>query len=232
MTFDSSYPRGCLSSFSTAFAAYAPLSLTDAIGDPVYQSINTDSKSDGFFVLSTDTSITTLASGLAVAGNVVVGWQIDDFKSFPSEYATSLAKRINITLPVSTATSNRLRPGVIAGISVGVGLGVVIIGLVVTLLYLRKRRKATSTMTENSGPHEMEDQDETFRQHRFFFGGRWRTEVEPINSHRELDSKTIVAVPGPPSELYGSQVNVSELPATSHPTDVKHGQTGDTPRPL
>ncbi|KAF1842317.1 uncharacterized protein K460DRAFT_182256 [Cucurbitaria berberidis CBS 394.84] len=237
MTFDPGYPRGCLSHFSTAFRAYAPITTTPAYSGatvtPVYEYTSWSPPSGGSQVPSIISSITTLTAGLAIADPVVVAWQIDDFRLFPSDYATSLAKRINITLPTSTSTtnlseptstpqSNSLSTGAKAGIGVGAVLGAAIIGVVMTILYLRKRRKAAATVQDPSVP-EMEDQDRNFREHKWFFGGRWRSEVETEAAQNALDSKAVHVVPGPPAEL-----EASEPPVHIDTGDVGESRTEGT----
>lgn len=164
-------------------------------------------------MLSTVSSITTLTAGLAIADPVVVAWQIDDLRLFPGEYATSLARRINVTLPASTSTLNFLQPtsqtppsglstGAKAGISVGSVVAAAIVGMALTTMYLRHRRKAAVlSVSHGNALPEMEDQDRNFKEHRWFFGGRWRSEVEAIATQNELDSKPVHVVPGPPAEL-------------------------------
>ncbi|KAF2027723.1 hypothetical protein EK21DRAFT_91236 [Setomelanomma holmii] len=212
MTIGPEYPSACFSRFSTPFSAYArvtpPPLYSGATPTPVYEYSQSGS------ITSAISSITVVPSGSAIADPIVVAWQLDDLKSFPADYATSLARRVNITLLAASASSSAsagpgptsapgpdgLSTGAKAGIGVGVALGAVIGGIAVVLLCMRRRRKAGTT---DESPHvvEMEDQDRHFKEHKWFFGGKWRSEVNSEPTQNELDSKAVHVVPGPPAEL-------------------------------
>tara|TARA_R110002003_G_scaffold140_19_gene12877 strand:+ start:15480 stop:15998 length:519 start_codon:yes stop_codon:yes gene_type:complete len=155
-------------------------------------------------------SITTISSGLAVADPIIVAWQQDDLTLFPPDYAKSLAQKLGITLsnsatstspgPTSSPSSGGLTTAAKAGIGVGVVFGAAILGVAIVLLYLRRWRKDGTTPKEPRVA-EMEDQDRHFGERKWFFGGRWRSEVNSVPTQSELDSKTVHVVPGPPAEL-------------------------------
>ena len=136
-------------------------------------------------------SITTIATGLAVADPVVVAWQIDDVGTFPSEYVKSLVARYSIPSPASTSTptinalepttaptSNGLSTGTRVGIGVGVALAAALAGGLLIFWCLRRRRKAGGTEGPDAVISEMEDQDHTHTERKWYFGGRWRSEVD------------------------------------------------------
>jgi len=160
---------------------------------------------------STTSSITTISAGVAVADPVTVAWQLEDLQSFPPDYASSLARKIGITLPASDNTlgnprqtsapaAGDLSTGAKAGIGIGAAIGAAVIGISAVLLCLRKRRKAGTT-TSGHNNSEMEDQDLSFKKTRWYFGGKWRSEVAAEPTQNELDSKAVHVVPGPPAEL-------------------------------
>jgi hypothetical protein len=159
-------------------------------------------------------SITTIATGLAVADPVIVAWQIDDVETFPSEYVKSLVARYSIPAPASTSTptNNALEPtaapasdglstGTQVGIGVGVALAAALAGGLLIFWCLRRRRKASATEEPDVVIPEMEDQDHTHTERKWYFGGRWRSEVDTQATQNELDSKAVHVVPGPPAEL-------------------------------
>jgi hypothetical protein len=212
MTFGPEYPTACISRFSTPLSAHAQITtpplFSGAQPTPVYEY---SSRSGS--LLSAISSIIIISAGLAVADPIIVAWQQDDLNSFPSDYASSLARKVGITLtpdPVSSSRSGPTSPtaaggistGAKAGIGVGVVLGAAIIGVTIVLLYMRRWRKAETT-AEGAGVAEMEDQDGHLGERKWFFGGRWRSEVNSVPVQNELDSKTVHVVPGPPAELDG-----------------------------
>ncbi|RYN17328.1 hypothetical protein AA0112_g12112 [Alternaria arborescens] len=214
MTFGPEHPDVCLSSFSTPIRAYAAI-ITESLSDgenitPVWE-YTSKYGSDGTTVIS---SITTIATGLAVADPVVVAWQIDDVGTFPSEYVKSLVARYSIPSPASTSTptinalqpttaptSNGLSTGTRVGIGVGVALAAALAGGLLIFWCLRRRRKAGGTEGPDAVISEMEDQDHTHTERKWYFGGRWRSEVDAQATQNELDSKAVHVVPGPPAEL-------------------------------
>lgn len=219
MTFGAEYPTACVSNFSTPLRAHARITtspyVSGATATPVYEYISWSYPTSGDPTSSVISSITTIMTGLAVADPVVVAWQLEDFRLFPSEYATSLAGKIGIDLPASKPTSdlppstiplesNGLSTGAKAGIGIGVALGVASIVTAIIVLYLRRRRKVAVNVHDANIP-EMEDQDEHLRQRKWFSGGRWRSEVQAEAAQQELDSKTVHVVPGPPAELEASE---------------------------
>lgn len=53
-------------------------------------------------------------------------------------------------------------------------------------------------------PAEMQDQDADLAERKRFIDGRWRSEVHAEHEIRELDSRGVRVVPGPPVELEGA----------------------------
>ena len=164
-------------------------------------------------------SITGLATGLAVADPVVVAWNLEEMELFPDAYRTSLAKRIGVASPASglsssnfpeatgngmntdpdKAASDGLSTGAKAGIGVGVSLGTVLL-IAALVLYLIQR--SAKTKERNTAMAELEDPQTTNSRKRWFLGGRWRNEagVDGSTKH-ELDSRAVNVVSGPPAEL-------------------------------
>jgi hypothetical protein len=214
MTFGPEYPYLCLSRFSTPVSAYAAI-ITEPTYDgedvtPVWEYTSYGSLS-GSTVIS---SIRTIATGLAIADPVIVAWQIDDVGTFPSEYVKSLVARYSIPAPASTSTptTNALEPtttpasdglstGTKVGIGVGVALAAALAGGLLIFWCLSRRRKASATEEPEVVVPEMEDQDNTHTERKWYFGGRWRSEVDTQTTQNELDSKAVHVVPGPPAEL-------------------------------
>lgn len=141
--------------------------------------------------------------------------------------ATSPVPGLSSNLPQETTTSDSggLGTGAKAGIGVGAAIVfILILGLVAaTLLLLRKRAQrrrahAGAELSANSTP-EMEagDRDRDRKTYlggqwrseaevkeeaqKSYLGGQWRSEAEVVGETRELDSKAIHVVPGPPAEL-------------------------------
>jgi hypothetical protein len=222
MTVGSEFPSACVSYIATPIRAFAGMTTeplySGLIPTPVFEYTPSSTPS------SPTSSIVMITSGLAVADPVIVAWQAEDLPSFPSEYQTSLAQKIGVSLPAGTPssqpTSNDLSTAAKAGIGVGAVLITAIIGIMLVILRIRKRRKHASTIQE-SGIAEMEDQDQNNTQRKWFFGGKWRNEAhaegvhefpaEPVQREldsrivqNELDSRHVHIVPGPPAELDGS----------------------------
>jgi hypothetical protein len=160
-------------------------------------------------------STTTIATGLAVADPVWIAWQIEDIGTFPSEYVKSLVERFGVASPSNTSTTisdapgpttilraNGLSTGAQVGVGVGATLVAVIAGSLIIFWCLKKRRRATaSANAPDTVIPEMEVQDYSHSQRKWFLGGRWRNEVDAQATQSELDSKTVHVVPGPPAEL-------------------------------
>ncbi|CAN9343025.1 unnamed protein product [Alternaria alternata] len=213
MTFGSEHADFCLSSFSTPISAHAAIITTPAFdgetNTPVYE-YTSYYGSSGTTVIS---SITTIATGLAIADPVIVAWQIDDVGTFPSEYVKSLVARYSIPSPASTSTptTDALKPtilpasdGLSTATQVGIGVGVTLAAALaggLLIFWCLRRRKASATEEPDVVVPEMEDQDRTHAERKWYFGGRWRSEVDAQATQNELDSKAVHVVPGPPVEL-------------------------------
>jgi hypothetical protein len=214
MSFGSKYSGRCLSSFSTPVSAYAAIVTSPESSGAGVTPVYYYSSYYDFGIISVITSITTLATGLAVADPIVVAWQIDDIKSFPSEYVKSLVARYSVPAPASTSTptTNALEPttaptsdGLSTGTQVGIGVGVSIAALLVggSVIFwcLRRGRKAATTEEPGVLIPEREHQDHRHSQHKWFFGGRWRNELDAQATQNELDSRPVHELPEPPAEL-------------------------------
>jgi hypothetical protein len=229
MTVGPEFPDACVSHIATPISAFAEITTetyySGQTPTPVYEYTPFSAT-----LQSPTSSIVMIASGLAVADPVIVAWQAEDLQLFPSDYQTSLAQKIGISLPTRTSsptsapnsapTSNGLSTAAKAGIGVGAVLVAAIIVLIMAILRIRRRRKHASTMQQSSIA-EMEDQDQNGTQRKWFFGGKWRNEIhadvvnevhaESIQNEldstvvqNELDSRHVHIVPGPPAELDGS----------------------------
>jgi hypothetical protein len=217
------YSTLCLSSVSTPISAHAAIITTPAVdggeNTPIYESTLYwfETLAGGSLVSGDSTvisSITTVSTGIAIADPVIVAWQIDDIGTFPSEYVKSLVARYSIPTPASTSTPtiNALDPttvpasdGLSTGTQVGIGVGVALAASLVGGLFifwcLRRRRKAATMAEPGAVIPEMEDQDHIHTERKWYFGGRWRSEVDTQATQNELDSKAVHVVPGPPAEL-------------------------------
>lgn len=200
----------CVSAFSTPFEAYYPITSLRTDVDSVESSITYKSFQPTTVTVGTN-NITTynfvgpktfFSSGWAIAGGLKVAWEMSDFTTaFPLEYASSLAKQMNITLVSSTSSNTPesntpesnstispqtgLTKGSIAGIAVGAVAGAIMIGaLILFILHKRyKARKANlSRESENSGT------DHDLKSKKWYLGGRWRSEADPSNERNELDA--------------------------------------------
>ena len=224
MTFGPEYPSACVSSFSTTIQAYTPVTTIDG-STPLYEYTSRSYPSDGTPVSTLMSSTTAIATGLAVADPVWVAWQIEDIGTFPSDYVESLVRRFGVASPSNTTTAASDSPGPTTGptseglttiaqvgIGVGVALAAISVGGSIVFWCLKRRRKAAATI---SAPDivipEMEDQDYSYSQRKWFFGGRWRNEVDVQAAQSELDSKTVHVVPGPPAELEAREPVTGEI---------------------
>jgi hypothetical protein len=235
MTFGTDVLRYCISSISTPFAAHAYVTSTypiyisgtstfnySTVHEYVTSTLIGSVSGRAAYSTFTVSSITTITSALAVADPLVVAWQVNDLKSFPNAYATSLANKIGVSPPASASPSARVQdvpglpsetaggtapttPGLStaakAGIGVGCAIGALFIAAIVALLWFKKRRKAASAAREETPIPEMEDQDAKLGKKKWFLGGNWRSEAEAEAETQELDGKTVHVVAGPPAEL-------------------------------
>jgi len=232
MSFGSELPDVCLSSFSTPFRAYAAIITAPAFDGeevtPVYEFTTTYEPSGDVRPTSVISDITTLATGLAVADPVIVNWQIDDVDTFPREYVKSLVARYSVPAPAgtSTPTVNALEPttvpapssspdGLSTGAKIGIGLGAAVaaalVGGLLIFWCLRRRREVRANDVVIP---EMEDQDFTKSQRRWYLGGGWRNEVDAQATQNELDSKPVHELHQPPAELEAHEPAVEVANAT------------------
>lgn len=151
-----------------------------------------------------------------MADPLVVAWQIDDYRIFPSDYAAPLVKRFNIE--ISTSTGSPPQPGLSTGAKAGIGVGtalgfIAILGAMIAWCLVRRRKRKQQTAPEHTIP-EMEDQDHDLAKKKWWAGGKWRSEVDTQAEQQEPDSKTVHVVPGSSAELDGAGLQ--------HPNDTDH----------
>ncbi|KAF2727106.1 hypothetical protein EJ04DRAFT_595982 [Polyplosphaeria fusca] len=215
--------------------------LTPTLTGDVYMVTTVDSNGLAGTSLSTSTFLNydydtplTISGGLAVADPKYVYWKRSDLSLFPSEYATSLAKKIGITLPAlsPSATSSRatlpasssraaspqpphkLTSGVLTGIVVGVVAFLALLSIILFILYHRRRKARSATPSQQGDMAEMEESDEALAKRKWFLGGKWRSEVEVQEKTHELHSRNVRIVPGPPVELDAEGATESDASAS------------------
>jgi hypothetical protein len=231
MTVGPEFPNACVSHIATPIPAFARITpepvYSGQIPTPLYL----------YTPLSRPpiSSIVMVTSGLAIADPVIVAWQAEDLPQFPSDYQTSLAEKIGVSLRATTpssstspspgppSTTNGLSTAAKAGIAIGAVLAAAIISTSLVILRIKRRRKHAST-TQAPSITEMEDQDQNNTQRKWFFGGKWRNEVHAEPVQNELDSRHVHIVPGPPAELDGS---VPPLAARNHAMERAEDHRGN-----
>lgn len=214
MTIGPEWPSACVSHVATPVRAWARITTSPAFSGatptPVYEYTPYATQ------LAATSSIVTISSGLAVADPVIVGWQVDDLRLFPSDYATSVARKIGITLPSTTTTSSSSLPSkstnsrtlstaAKAGVGVGVALGLAIIAIVIAILVIHKRQKRKIAI-QDPGIPEMGDRDHGCTEGKSFIGGKWRNEAHAEGAQNELDSNLVHEALVPPAELDSTEV--------------------------
>jgi len=169
-------------------------------------------------------NITVLTSGTAYAIPDTIFWQSNDLNLFPSDYARSLATVIGVPYGASTSPSpapaptfsikgptssatqsiqtptSGVKPTLSKGTKVGVGVastfGALILGAIIFYtVWLRRRKRALQYETKLP---EMSGNSKGLR---IFLKGEWRAEAEAESQPVEIDSRGVVIMPGPPSEL-------------------------------
>lgn len=199
--------------------AYALITSTPpsgALPSTVYQYETTSYVSSlSSYTTFQNSSTTTLTTGLAVADPVVIAWQTEDYKFFPSHYAASLERRFDLSIQTKTPSPG-LNTGAKAGIGVGAPCGALVILGRLLFLLLRRRRKHRSAP---SAPQQhrvsgMADQDHDLAKKKWWTGGKWRSEADTHVDPQELDNKAVHMVPGPPAELEGAELR--------HPNNTGH----------
>ncbi|KAF2107092.1 hypothetical protein BDV96DRAFT_637838 [Lophiotrema nucula] len=222
MTFGTEWNNACISHVSTKMSAFAPVT-TDSTDFSTYELTTTDSNGES----TTITNMQTITTGVAIAHPVIVAWESHDLSVFPVDYASSLARRIDVTLSLTSMSlppttdmastsqfptqtrvpdsDGHLTTGAKVGIGIGVILGAALFGVGIVLWYMRKMHKTQVVVEAADGTAEMEDQDQDLAGRKWFFKGRWRSEVEGTEESRELDSKVVNVLPGPPQELEGDR---------------------------
>jgi len=185
MSFGPEFPEVCISTFSTPIEAHALVTgAPDGNVSTAYTMILSSNScgSIGLCLLKTETltSKVTVTTGVALEEPVVIAWQDKDLPLFPTEYATSLARRIGVPLPSNTAspqssaspTSNaqperagpELSTGAKAGIGIGAAIGALAIIAAIATMHFRhqKRARAAAALQEHSKP-ELDGQDQQLK---------------------------------------------------------------------
>lgn len=212
----------CKSTFTTAFTALRPISITTVSdGTPlpttVYDiylsylwSFALVTRSDGVesrvATYPFSKSPTTLTSGIAQVYPTSVYWQSSDLRDFPSAYAASLASLLNLPLEATTTSSTvsstrmpgstSLSTSAKVGIGVGTALGSLALSIILIMLFLRHRKRKRAA--QKPAVPEMSGASSGFRS---FMNGRWRSEAEAKSEPVEMDSRNVNVIPGPPVEL-------------------------------
>ncbi|KAJ8108724.1 hypothetical protein OPT61_g7973 [Boeremia exigua] len=210
MTFGPEFYAACISTFSAPLQALALITTSPFNGASLSTTYEYTSRvyisSASIYSTVTISSTTQLTTGLAVADPVVIAWQIEDFRLFPSTYAASLAAQIGVNLsptdigaePASLSTAAKV------GIGVGALIGALAVITALVVLCLKRRRQKTETSAPPDMLPEMADQDHDLATKKWWAGGKWRSEAAAHAEPQELESKTVHVVPGPPAELEGS----------------------------
>ncbi|CAI6339860.1 unnamed protein product [Periconia digitata] len=233
----------CVSQLATPINAYSPITF---YGDSTtvfidYTSLVFGNMTSGASVVETNSTTglkTLIQSGWAIAGGLQVAWEMSDFSLFPTDYASSLAEQMNISLNLSitskdpgpiTATSPQPPPskidkgsigkGSIIGIIVGAIAGAILLG---TSILFVLRRRHNKLKTRKDANREGGDQDQGVGIRPWYLGGLWKSEADASAERKELeaqhgsgemdtayeikeiDSRTVYVVPGPPAELPAS----------------------------
>jgi hypothetical protein len=169
-------------------------------------------------------STITVSSGTVWKTPLSVVWQLEDLDLFPTDYASSLASQLRVTWfatrtsspdSISTqrnsnTTSTAATSGLSTGAKIGIGVGtfagalVLLIIAIYALLRRRKNKRLNENIQPTPMPAEMQDQDADLAERKRFIDGRWRSEVHAEHEIRELDSRGVRVVPGPPVELEGA----------------------------
>lgn len=233
MGFGPEFPDVCISTFSTPVQAHALITFTG--GTSYLHTILGYDSSARQTTTSTSSSIVTVTTGLAVEDPIVVAWQIEDFSTFPLDYATSLAKRISIPFPSNTGEvfGESISPpaGISteakAGIGAGVAIGAIAILTAMILLCLRRKRKqkGQAALNEHSKPELDGQNDDLVKKKWWFFSEAdshsERQELDSKAMHaevtgeqevQELEQKPVHVISGPPAELDGAELQ--------HPNDA------------
>lgn len=211
----------CQSKFSTELTAWNPETASD--GGVTWR-------------------FSTLLSGWAAEDPVVVYWRADDLTSFPSSYATSLARVIGVDLPPPTSTpaspssistlptatgpvittgSPGLNTGAAAAVGVGVAFGSILLMTIVACIFWRRRNRKQPN-TEHPDFPETEAEQTLWKR---FFGGKWRAEMQAPVVAQEVDSRAVRIIPGPPAELdaAGKEESRRDIGQTEHGTNRNGG---------
>ncbi|KAF3049415.1 hypothetical protein E8E11_001068 [Didymella keratinophila] len=179
------------------------------------------------------TCVTTVSTGLALEEPLVVAWRDEHLLKFPTEYASSLAKRIGITLPTNTASSISTPPspplgtstpslstGSKAGIGIDAAIGAIaILGAVMSLSLRHRRKMRAAERPQEYNKAELDGQDQNMKKHEWWLfsseaenqSGRhgldsrpMHAEANALSSPTELEHQPVHIVPGPPAELDGT----------------------------
>ncbi|KAF2996288.1 hypothetical protein E8E13_005197 [Curvularia kusanoi] len=225
MGFGPEFPDVCISTISTPMNVHAFLRTTYSSGSfvnsfytsTVYWTITSGTK---LIVSSSLTSnIVTVTTGLALEEPIVVAWQNEDVPAFPTEYASSLAKRLGVTFPSNTDTSSQQTGPAITGTvsgapnteiatqqtestpntgaKVGIGVGVTLAALALIgaiLLFLRhRRRKRIAESSQDFVKAELDGGEQDIPRKRWHAHVAGLPEADQDHERQELDSKALHA---------------------------------------
>ena len=112
---------------------------------------------------------TVLTSGTFLADPLVIYWQATDLPKFDTDYASLLARRLDIdftstptagptatptafSIPKDTTKPSGLNTGAKAGIGIGAAVVVILLSVVGVLLYKGKHPKETRKLLKNDQP--------------------------------------------------------------------------------
>ena len=174
-------------------------------------------------------NLTTVSKGTKLCDPQIVFWASKEMSLFPSDYSTSIASIIRVplaTIPVTIDNTTptalpkphsksrlSLSPGAKAGIIVGSLADLLLLGLAAAVV-TRKIRRYRASMRSETLPPELPGETAGWKT---FLGGRWRAEKEVVSEPQELESRSVVVVPGPPAELEARGIG----------TDIEEQTLGD-----
>jgi hypothetical protein len=194
---------------STPLQVFAPFTIVTGGTTELYFIFPNSTMTDpDEWTTTTYSNLTTISLGTASMNPLVVIWESSDLSKFPPAYASSVAKQIGIpftltaspgsssNLPQQTSTpsqqpitaSSSLSTGAKACIGISIGI----------ILFIRRRCRNKPLTTPHPDTPEM---DATLAPHKWYLGGRWRSEAEAQSEAGELDGRNVRIVPGPPVEL-------------------------------
>jgi hypothetical protein len=158
-------PEGCVQTFDTAMTAYRYQILTTST-----ETTNSRATPVTTHITEGHENSTILTSGTMLADEIVVYWQATDLPKFDSDYASMLARRLNINFtstptatltaasnPADTLNASGLSTGARAGTGVGVAVVVILLCVAGFFLYKERHRKEARTFLKNDQPELVQE---------------------------------------------------------------------------